>query len=66
MSEINKKELSLEQQEELLGTLQARFEKNMQRHQGLEWGKVKQSWKFILKNCGRSMKWKKRVASRML
>ena len=32
--------MSLEQQEELLGTLQARFEKNMHRHQGLEWGKV--------------------------
>ena len=40
MTETNKKELSLEQQEDLLGTLQARFEKNMQRHQGLEWGKV--------------------------
>ena len=40
VTETNKKELSLEQQEELLGTLQARFEKNMQRHQGLEWGKV--------------------------
>ena len=38
--ETNKKELSLEQQEDLLGTLQARFEKNMLRHQGLEWGKV--------------------------
>jgi hypothetical protein len=38
--ETNKKELSLEQQEELLSTLQARFEKNMHRHQGLEWGKV--------------------------
>ena len=40
VTEINKRELSLEQQEELLGTLQARFEKNMHRHQGLEWGKV--------------------------
>ena len=40
MTEINKKELSLEQLEELLSTLQARFEKNMHRHQGLEWGKV--------------------------
>ena len=38
--ETNKKELSLEQQEELLSTLQARFEKNMHRHQDLEWGKV--------------------------
>ncbi|KAB2329720.1 DUF4256 domain-containing protein [Cytobacillus depressus] len=39
MSKINK-ELSLEQREELLGTLKARFEKNMHRHEGLEWGKV--------------------------
>jgi hypothetical protein len=37
----NKKKLSPEQREELLRTLQARFEKNMNRHQGLEWAKVK-------------------------
>jgi hypothetical protein len=36
----NRKELSPEQREELLGTLKARFEKNMNRHQGLEWAKV--------------------------
>ena len=30
--------LSKKQREELLRTLQARFEKNMNRHQGLEWG----------------------------
>ena len=36
----NKKELSLEQREELLRTLKARFEKNMNRHKGLEWAKV--------------------------
>jgi hypothetical protein len=36
-----KKELSPEQRDELLRTLQARFEKNMNRHEGLEWGKVK-------------------------
>jgi len=30
-------ELSLEQREELLRTLEARFEKNMNRHKGLEW-----------------------------
>jgi len=36
----NKKELSLEQREELLRTLKARFEKNMNRHAGLEWAKV--------------------------
>ncbi|MFB5087676.1 DUF4256 domain-containing protein [Psychrobacillus sp. PGGUH221] len=34
------KELSLEQREELLRTLKARFEKNMNRHEGLEWAKV--------------------------
>jgi hypothetical protein len=32
--------LSPEQREELLGTLRARFEKNMSRHKGLEWAKV--------------------------
>ena len=37
----NKKELSPEQREELLTTLKARFEKNMNRHQGLEWAKVR-------------------------
>ena len=35
-----KKELSSEQSEELLGALKARFEKNMNRHKGLEWVKV--------------------------
>ena len=29
-----------DQHEELLGTLKARFEKNMNRHKGLEWSKV--------------------------
>src|SRR4030042_1992640 len=36
----NKKELSPEQREELLRALKARFEKYMNRHQGLEWAKV--------------------------
>ena len=36
----NRKELSPEQREELLRTLKARFEKNMNRHKGLEWAKV--------------------------
>ena len=36
----NKKELSPKQREELLSALKARFEKNMNRHQGLEWTKV--------------------------
>ena len=36
----NKTQLSPKQVEELLRTLQARFEKNMNRHKGLEWAKV--------------------------
>jgi hypothetical protein len=35
-----KKVLSRDQHEELLKTLKARFEKNMKRHNGLEWAKV--------------------------
>src|SRR6202043_363956 len=37
----NKKELSPKQREELLATLKARFEKNMNRHKGLDWAKVR-------------------------
>src|SRR4026209_793109 len=36
----SKKELSPGQREELLRALKARFEKNMNRHKGLEWAKV--------------------------
>src|SRR5690242_11825904 len=36
----NKKDLSSKQREQLLSVLQARFEKNMNRHKGLEWAKV--------------------------
>ncbi len=36
----NKKELSPKQREELLTALKARFEKNLNRHKGLEWAKV--------------------------
>ena len=36
----NKKKLSPEQSEELLKVLKTRFEKNMNRHKGLEWAKV--------------------------
>src|SRR5204863_336043 len=36
----NRKELSPKQREELLRALKARFEKNMNRHKGLEWSKV--------------------------
>ncbi|MEO7415384.1 MAG: DUF4256 domain-containing protein [Opitutaceae bacterium] len=37
----NKKALSLQQQDELLAVLKARFEKNMHRHKGLGWAEVK-------------------------
>jgi len=40
MSNVTKKKLSPEQREELLITLKTRFEKNMNRHKGLEWAKV--------------------------
>jgi hypothetical protein len=36
----NKKKLSSEERDELLKTLKARFEKNVNRHKGLEWAKV--------------------------
>jgi Protein of unknown function (DUF4256) len=36
----NKKPLSPKQREELLGTLKTRFEKNLNRHKGLDWAKV--------------------------
>jgi len=35
-----KNQLTPPQQEELLGTLKSRFEKNMKRHEGLQWAKV--------------------------
>lgn len=37
---MSKKELSPEQSKELLSVLKVRFEKNMNRHKGLEWAKV--------------------------
>lgn len=39
---MSKKDLSAAQSEALLKTLQTRFEKNMNRHKGLEWAKVQQ------------------------
>lgn len=41
MSKQAKKKLQPKQQEELLGILKARFEKNKTRHQGIDWEKVK-------------------------
>jgi len=38
---MSKKELSKEEREELFKTLKTRFEKNMNRHKGLEWAKVR-------------------------
>ena len=40
MTKRNKKELSPELRKELLRTLKARFEKNKNRHKGIEWAKV--------------------------
>ena len=40
MSNVTKKKLSPEQGEELIKTLKTRFEKNMNRHKGLQWAKV--------------------------
>jgi hypothetical protein len=40
MTTSNKKELSPKQREGLLAAVKARFEKNMNRHKGLEWTKV--------------------------
>lgn len=39
--EDTSKQLSPEQRDELLNVLQARFEKNMNRHEGLEWDNVR-------------------------
>jgi Protein of unknown function (DUF4256) len=39
-TKTNKKKLSPEQREQLLKALKARFEKNMNRHKGLEWANV--------------------------
>jgi hypothetical protein len=36
----NKRQLSPEQQKELISTLKARFEKNSNRHEGMEWAQV--------------------------
>jgi Protein of unknown function (DUF4256) len=36
----NERTLSQKQRDELVKTLKARFEKNMNRHQGLDWGKI--------------------------
>jgi len=62
----NKRELAPKQREELLRVLKARFEKNMNRHKGLEWAKVQARLEANTGNYGRSMKWKKPVVNPML
>ena len=42
------REINAKQREELLNTLKARFEKNMKRHEGVEWAKVQSK----LEACG--------------
>lgn len=37
---MTNKELTYEQQEELIKTLKARFEKNIERHEGIDWASV--------------------------
>jgi len=44
-----KRELSPKQHEDLLKTLKARFDKNMNRHKGIEWAKVKTKMESNLK-----------------
>jgi len=40
MAESGKRDLTQAERDELIKTLKARFEKNMQRHEGLEWASV--------------------------
>jgi hypothetical protein len=42
----SKKVISAEQRDELLNTLETRFEKNMNRHKGVEWHQVQQKLKL--------------------
>ena len=60
----NKKDLSPEQREELLRALKARFEKNMNRHKGLEWAQVRAKLEANAENCGHSVKWKELAVNR--
>jgi hypothetical protein len=46
----NKKELLSEQRQELISTLKVRFEKNMNRHNGIEWSKVQEKLEIDSEN----------------
>lgn len=45
MTSVNKRELSHIQQDDLLKTLQSRFKKNLDRHEGIEWDRVEERLK---------------------
>ena len=62
----NKKDLSREPREELLRALKARFEKNMNRHIGLEWGKVQAKLEANADKLWSLMKWKELAVNRTL
>ncbi|HSO87360.1 MAG TPA: DUF4256 domain-containing protein [Draconibacterium sp.] len=49
----NKKQLSPEQQKELISTLKTRFEKNRNRHEGIEWAQVET--RLYEKNSGEKL-----------
>ena len=49
----NKKELSPKQREELLTALKARFEKNLNRHKGVDWAKVQSRLCGMEANAGK-------------
>lgn len=61
---VETKKWSPKEREELLATLQARFEKNMSRHKELSWAKVKAKLERAPQSYGRSTSWKRRAASR--
>ena len=62
----NETDLSPEQREELLATLQARFEKNMNRHKGLQWPQVQAKLQANPEKLCHSIKWKKLAVNRTL
>src|SRR5437762_14024401 len=62
----NKKDLSPEQRAELLRALKSRFEKNMNRHKGLEWAQVQAKLEANAEKLWYSMKWKELAVNRTL
>ena len=62
----NKKDLLPEQRAELLRALKSRFEKNMNRHKGLEWAQVQAKLEANAEKLWSSMKWKELAVNRTL